>query len=593
MNYTLNTGSNNIPLNAPKKQNIWSSVAKLFPLLQGEQKNLTVAFSAIFMNSLLNLIAPIIIGYTIDHYVLTKNYHGVAVFSLILLGIYLLALVASYIQTKVMGGVGQRVLFNLRNSVFNKLQELPVAFFNQNKAGDLISRINNDTDKLNQFLSQALVQFIGNTFLIIGAGIFILSINLRLGMAGLVPAISLLILTLAISSYVKKVNLASLQSTGGMSGEISESINNFKVIVAFNRRDYFREKFQEANQKNYYASIQAGIVNTVFLTPLYGFIANVAQLIVLAYGIYLISIGAFTLGLLVSFISYMSKFYNPLREIASLWTQFQTALAALDRISEILALKTNLTVVPHDDNTDTQKSLLEFKDVYFGYPDGEEILHNVSFTLEQGKTYALVGPTGGGKTTTASLMARLYDPTKGTIFLSGQDIRTYEPYERTQKIGFILQEPFLFSGTLRDNILYGNDAYSKYSNEELLAVLHEADLDSLISRFEKSLDTPMQSGGEAISLGERQIIAFMRAVLRRPDILILDEATANIDTVTEEILDTILKKLPPHTTKVIIAHRLNTIENADEIFFVNSGEVIRAGSLQHAVDMLMHGKRDS
>jgi ATP-binding cassette subfamily B protein len=591
MNYTLNTGSNKAK--DSEKQSVWAAVKKLIPLMHGEKKNLIIAFSAIFSSSILNLASPILIGYAIDHYIQTKDYHGVLVMSLILLLIYTTGLVASYIQTKVMGGVGQRILFNLRNAVFNKLQELPVAFFNENKAGDLISRINNDTDKLNQFFSQALVQFIGNTFIIIGAAIFILSINLRLGASALVPAIGLLVFTLAISSYVKRVNLESLQSTGGMSAEISESINNFKVIVAFNRRDYFRDKFQESNNKNYAASVRAGIVNTIFLTPLYGFVANMAQLITLTYGIYLISIGDFTLGLLIGFLTYISRFYDPLRQIASLWSQFQVALAGLDRISEILALQNNLTIVPVM-HTETKKDpILEFKDVHFGYPNSEEILHNVSFSLEHGKTYALVGPTGGGKTTTASLMARLYDPTQGIVSLLGRDIRSFESSERAQKIGFILQEPFLFSGTVRDNILYGNEAHTKLSNDELVEVLKQADLDNLISRFEKGLETPVTGSGEAISLGQRQIIAFIRAVLRKPDILILDEATANIDTVTEEILESILKKLPKETARVIIAHRLNTIQNADEIFFVNSGQIIKAGSFDHAVEMLMHNKRGS
>jgi len=205
----------------------------------------------------------------------------------------------------------------------------------------------------------------------------------------------------------------------------------------------------------------------------------------------------------------------------------------------------------------------------------------------------LVGPTGGGKTTTASIIARLYDPTEGAVLLDGKDIRTYPTPERTRKIGFILQEPFLFTGTVRDNILYGNEQYQDYSNEQLSAVIHAANLETLLSRFDQGLETPIVSVGDGISLGQKQLIAFIRAVLRNPELLILDEATANIDTVTEKMLEEILRKLPDTTTRVIIAHRLNTIENADEIFFVNAGEITRAGSLDQAVDMLLKGKRVS
>jgi ATP-binding cassette subfamily B protein len=205
----------------------------------------------------------------------------------------------------------------------------------------------------------------------------------------------------------------------------------------------------------------------------------------------------------------------------------------------------------------------------------------------------MVGPTGGGKTTTASLMARLHDPAVGSVLLDGRDIRSYTPEERTAKIGFILQEPFLFTGTVRDNIVYGNSRYRDLSSEQLVEVLKANNLGELLVRFEQGLDTKVTSSGDSISLGQKQLIAFMRAVLRNPELLILDEATANIDTVTEQLLQDILNKLPSTTTRVIIAHRLNTIANADEIFFVNAGEIIPAGSMEHAVDMLLHGKRES
>jgi ATP-binding cassette subfamily B protein len=490
-----------------------------------------------------------------------------------------------------MGTVGQNVLFKLRNTVFNKLQSLPVAFFNQNKAGDLISRINNDTDKLNQFFSQSLVQFAGNIFLIIGAAIAILLLNVRLGIAALLPALGLLVFTLLTSSWVKNRNLKSLQTTGAMSAEIQESLNNFKVTIAFNRRDYFRQRFSEVNKDNFITSVKTGLAN-LLLTPVYDFASNIGGLVVLTYGIYLISNGNLTVGLLISFIAYVNRFYDPLRFMASLWTNMQVALAGWDRISEILSLDPDLAVISNEVSA-SNGSLLEFRNVIFRYPDGKEVLHNINFKLEKGKTYALVGPTGGGKSTTASLMARLYDPTEGEVFLNGRDIRSYEANERTKKIGFILQDPFLFTGTVRENILYGNDEFQNHSNDELGNLLKKMNLEKLLMRFNEGLETKISNGGEGISLGQKQLIAFMRAALRGPELLILDEATANIDTMTEQILEEILANLPEHTTQVVIAHRLNTIENADEIFFVNSGEIVEAGSMEHAVDMLMKGKRES
>lgn len=587
MNYNLNALTD-------KKEKIstYAALKSLLQLISHEKKNLFVATCIILLNSTLNLLGPLLVGYTIDRYVEHKDYHGVLVVSGILLTMYLMGLFTSYFQTKLMGSISQRMLFTLRNTIFSKLQSFPVAFFNANKAGDLISRINNDTDKINSFFSQSLMQFIGSIATMTGAGIFLLLIHFKLGAAALVPAIFILLFTRIVSPWVKKKNAVNLKSVGGMSAEIQESLNNFKVIIAFNRRDYFRKRFDEANQQNYTTAISAGLANNIFL-PVYSLFSGFAQLTVLAYGIYLISTGSFSIGLLVSYIAYATYFYNPLRQLASLWTSFQVAMAGWDRIAKILSLNTDLVTIDNIITEQPSDALIEFRNVHFSYDESKEILHNVSLKLQRGKTYAFVGPTGGGKTTTASLIARLYDATTGNILLGGKDIRSYKPQERSQKIGFILQEPFLFTGTVKDNILYGNDQYKNYTDEEMEKVIKESNLQSLLKIFENGLQTKVSSGGDNISLGQKQLIAFMRAVIRNPEVLILDEATANIDTMTEQLLEEILNKLPETTTRIIIAHRLNTIENADEIYFVNAGEVIRAGSFNDAVDKLLHNKRVS
>jgi ATP-binding cassette subfamily B protein len=589
MNYSLNKNK----AGTEPKNPMLAAVKKLWPLMRGEKRTLIAAFLAILVNAGFTLVGPLIAAHVIDTYVPAKDYGGVLFYAAVLFGMYVIALVASYLQTLLMGGVGQRVLFNLRNALFLKLQALPVAFFNQNKAGDLISRINNDTDKLNQFFSQSLMQFLGSVFTMLGSGIFLIALDPRLGLVALIPGLFIVVFTRATSGWVKRKNAVSMRALGDMSAEIQESLGNFKTIIAFNRRDYFRERFDMANEENYKTSIGAGIANTIF-TPAYGFAASIGQLIVLAYGIFLIAHGQCTIGLLIGFLIYVTNFYNPLRQLAALWANFQVALAGWDRISDILSLTSNLVIIPSGEVvSDAGENLLEFKGVSFRYDDGEDILRDANFILKKGKTYALVGPTGGGKTTTASLMARLYDPTAGTVFLNGRDIRSYDSPERAQKIGFILQEPFLFVGTVAENIVYGNEKYAKHSGEDLEDVIRKAHLGHLLARFDQGLNTKIGATGDSVSLGQKQLIAFIRAVLREPELLILDEATANIDTVTEQLLDDILKKLPQQTTRVIIAHRLNTIENADEIFFVNAGEIVRAGSMSHAVDMLMHGKRES
>jgi len=587
MNYNLNDSTEEI-----QSKPLWfSSVKSLVNHMVKEKRTLALAFTSMIVAALLNLAGPIIIGHTVDKYVLTGQFHGVLVFSAILFATYIVALVAGYLQTRLMGAVGQRMVFTLRNSVFSKLQELPYDFFNQNKAGDLISRINNDTEKINQFFSQSLMQFLRVILIMIGSGIFLLSLHIELGAATLAPAVFMWIFTKIFSPLVKKRNSKYLKSTGLLSSEIQESLNNFKVVVAFNRRDYFRKRFNEVNQQNYSSAIKAEISNNMFL-PVYTFFSNIGLLITLALGIYFISNGQFTMGLLISFIGYANSFYNPLRQMASVWASFQVALAAWERIRKMLNLESNLVQIECGETRESE-DLLSFREVTFAYPNGNEVLHNITFNLKKGKTYAFVGPTGGGKTTTASLISRLYDPTGGKVLLNGFDIRAYAPAERVKKIGFILQDPFLFSGTIRENILYGNEEYSHFTNEQLHEVFMESGLETLLQRFENGFDTKVNITGESISLGQKQLVAFMRAVLRKPELLILDEATANIDTLTEKLLDEILRKLPAQTTKVIIAHRLNTIANADVIYFVNDGMVTRAGSLADAMDLLMKGKMAS
>lgn len=580
-------------LTIKQKSKTVEAFRKMLVFMKGEKKQLMLAFTVMLVNSGLSLFTPFLIGYTIDHYIVTKNYNGLLTFCAILFCIYILSSVTEYFQTRVMGSIGQRMLYSLRNALFNKVQSLPVAFFNQNKAGDLISRINNDTQTVNQFFSQSLMQFVDSIFMMAVAAVFMLVLQPNLGGAGLLPGVMILIFVKLINPWVKNKNAVSMQKSGLLSGEIQESLSNFRTILAFNRRDFFRAKFEKANTENYKASLISGFANATY-APVFTLFSNIAQLIVLAYGIYLISIGSFTIGILISYLAYVQSFYRPLRQIATLWASFQTAMASWDRISVILSLESDMESVPAQPLQKSGSSaLLQFDDVSFRYPNGKQVLENINIELHKGKTYAFVGPTGGGKTTTASLIARLYDPNEGIIALDGIPLKDYDAETLSKKIGFILQEPFLFNGTLKDNIIYGNTEMKNISDESLLQLLKEEGFEKLIGKFENGLQTKILVEGESMSLGEKQIIAFIRAVLRRPELLILDEATANIDTVTEKQLQEILDRLPEETTKVIIAHRLNTIANADQIFFVNAKKIDNAGDIHHALQLLTEHKRES
>lgn len=563
-----------------KNVKLLSSIKEINKFLKNEKLKLFFSFVSILINSAVSIYVPIKIGQIVDQYIAKGDRDNLLNGVIELLIIYAISSAITYFQVFLMGKVGQNVLFKLRSTIFLKLQSLPLSFFNINRAGDLISRINNDTERLNQAFSEVLLRFIGNIFTIIGIGLFMIILNPELGLWTLSVTLVLLIITRILSPLIQKQNKKGLDKFGDLSAEVSESLNNFRVIVAFNRRKYFREAFKKVNDQNYKVSTLTSFLNAL-LSPIYDYAANIALLIVLVVGINLIISGEISIGLLITFVTYTATFYQPLKIMANLFSQIQGSLAAWNRVSEILRLKSDLNVEKRE-KMNGSTALLEFKNVNFNYDSETKVLDNVNFKLEEGKTYALVGPTGGGKSTTASLMARLYDPTSGDVFLYGNNLKTYTQEEISSSVGFILQEPILFSGTIADNLIYGNMKFKSLKSSNLEALLKEEGLESIVEKL-GDLNKEISQSANSISLGQKQLIAFVRAYLRKPKLLILDEATANIDTVTEALLQKVIEKLPKSTTKVIIAHRLNTIKEADEIFFIANGEIQKSKSYDQVI----------
>lgn len=562
---------------------------ELMGLISHQKKALFWTLIALLINTAMGLCAPILVAYIIDHAIAQGDFTALVRQALLLLGIYGVAFVANYQQVVRMGEVGQTVLFDLRNQVFRQLQALPLAFFQANKAGDLISRINNDTGHLSTLFSETLVRLVGSFVIMGGAAVLMVALHWQLGLLALAPALLLWGVTVCLSPWIRQKNAQSLKQTGILSSHIQESLDNFKVIVAFERRDYFRQRFFQTNRENYQAAQGAGVANQVF-SPLYGLMSQWAQLAVLMYGLYLLTQRQLSVGLLVAYFTYVSRFYDPLRQVAMLWSSFQLSLASWERIRELLAFENPMHIIPSpiDPALPVSAPVIAFEDVAFSYDkDLAPVLSAVNFSLEAGKTYAFVGPTGGGKSTTAGLMSRLYDPTAGSVRLQGRDLRSLSAQERADKIGFILQEPFLFEGSVAENLRYGQA--SGFVLEDKVAQLQLEEVMRALERLPEGLQTQT----EHLSLGQKQLVSFIRAVLKDPDLLILDEATANIDTATEALLEKALVHLPRHTTRVIIAHRLNTIENADVIFFVNEGRIQQAGDFSEALQLLLSQERQT
>jgi len=566
------------------KPSFEESIATIMPLFTGEAKNLIVIIITVLINIGTGVLTPYIITRAIDGPIANKDIQSLAIISLGLILLFIVSAIAAYGQARIMGYVSQRVLFRLRAKVFGSLQSLPIDFFNRNKAGDLISRINNDTNRINQFLSEGVLRFTSLFFSLIGIAAMMLYLNWQLASIVFALTATILIITRVTTPFIEQINKIGLENQGSLSSEVQEGLLNFNAIVAFQIQDYYKSSFNKISEAVYKTKIQTNILNDN-IAPLYTFVANLSQIILLAVGFNFILSGTITIGLLIGFLAYAQKFFEPLRILGSIVGNLQGALAAWTRVQEIISLQSNLAL--EEDKSGIKqiktKHILEFENVSFGY-DEKQVINNMSFVLEKGKTYALVGPTGGGKSTTASLMARLYDPQQGIIKLYNKDIRTYTEIDRTKTIGFILQEPFLFTGTIAENIKYGNPDLENKTNKELINILKENNLLDLIASFENGIKTNIVNNG--ISIGQKQIISFIRVILRQPELLILDEATANIDTVTEQNLQDIINQLPAATTKVIIAHRLNTIQKADKIFFISQGILTPAEDFQHAINLI-------
>lgn len=551
--------------------------------LKPERGVMALAVFTVLLNAGANVLAPYLLGRAVDEAIAAGDYGGLVMIIIWLVLSFVVAAVTGYANIVLMGRIGQRVLYRLRYTLFGKVQYLPIAFFNQNKSGDLISRITNDTNTVNTLFAETLVRLLSNMFTLVGIAVFMVALNVKLGLATISVALVLFVVMRFANAFLQRVNKRSLDMVGDFSADVQEHIENIKATIAYRRRDYFVKTLEEQNVSVFRSSRLAGIANSI-IAPLYNFAGNISMVVILLYGLVLLGEGEITIGLLVSYFAYAQKFFEPLRIIASLWASVQKAIAGWKRIVVLLGLSTDESSSENAVEPVSGAPVLEFDHVTFGYDPDTPVIHDMDFSVVAGETFAIVGPTGGGKSTTASLMMRLYEATSGEVRLMGRNINDYSAEEISSRVSFILQDPVLFTGTVGENIALGHpDFASDYDEKRLEQKLAAAGFDEIVSKFSEGLATEVNPESNSLSLGQQQLIAFMRAVLRQPDILILDEATANVDTITEQQLEDVLDHVRGTTAIIVIAHRLNTIRSADEIVFIQDGRAEKAESFDDAV----------
>ena len=536
------------------------------------------ALVLVIISALVQALGPALIARAIDVNITQKDIQGLTKTMLLLLGVYIVGLASQSGQVYLIGWIGQRFLAQLRVQIFDKVQSLPLAFFDQNKAGDLMSRLVNDIQTINQLLSQGISQVIGSVFSLVGIIIAMMILSLPLAAASFLVLPVMIWLTVFFARRSGVAFRKTRTVLGIVSSELEEELAGVRVAQAYNRTEANIQHFAEHNAANRDVNVQAVIITSAF-TPSIDMLSTLATVIVAAFGGWLVVSHQIQVGIVVAFFIYVQQFFRPIQIISNIYTQLQSALAGAERIFDLIDTPLQQKDSPEAQILPPIEGRVVFDNVNFSYaakPDPTNlVLRNINLIAEQGQTIALVGETGAGKSTMVNLIPRFYDVTSGEVLIDGFDTNDVTLASLRRQIGFVQQDTFLFSGTVADNIRYGRlDATDAEVEEAAKAVsVHD-----FILALPNGYKTKLGERGTGLSQGQRQLIAFARTVLADARILILDEATSNIDTYTESLIQDALKRLLKGRTSFIIAHRLSTVRNADLVLVVDKGQIVERGT---------------
>ena len=555
-------------------------IFRLWSYLQPHRKDILAGSVWVVLSSASSAVTPALTGLIINLATTTAANHGdsrvLAGPGALLVGASVFGWLAQRQQILVLGTSGQRAVFDLRAAVFSAISGLDVAYFDSVESGDLMSRLINDINQVDSFLSQGFRRLLGAVVGLIATLAAMLWVDWRLAMVTLAVVPAMLGVTKLFGLIARRAFRTRQEAIGDVSATLAEEIGGIKVAQAFNRTGVNRTVFSERNAVNRDASVNAAVVSSAF-SPVLGVISALATAMVAGVGGYLAASRLVSLGVVVAFFAYSRQFFNSISQMSSLYSDAQSALAGGERVFAVL--DTPSGVVDAADARSMPKALgrVEFRDARFAYGAGPEILHGINLVVEPGQTLAIVGQTGAGKTTLINLVPRFYDVTGGCVLVDGSDVRELTRRSLRANFGIVLQEPFLFSGTVADNIRYGRlDA----SEDDIRRAAQLAGADALIAALPQGFDTVVTERGSTLSTGQRQLIAFARAVVGDPAILILDEATSSIDTRTEMLIQAGLRNILSHRTSLIIAHRLSTVRDADSIAVLDAGNVIEQGTYE-------------
>ena len=535
---------------------------------------LTLVFVFVLAYILLGLLEPYLLGRAIDQFISTRQIDGLSRLALLLLIAYVFDNGFQAASSWLMARISQDALRRLRRDLFDHLQKLSIEFFDRHSAGELMSRLTNDIEAINQAVSQNVVSLIASVLSLIGIVIAMFILNPWLALAALLVVPIMLWFTQFVARYTRKGFRELQKELGEINGVMEESISGQRVVKAFRRSETAIEKFRVSNQKVYRAGVYANTY-ALMLMPLTWVLGNFFVIVLVGFGGYLALQGLVTVGMIATFISYAQNFIQPLRQLANMYNSIQAALAGAERVFEVIDTPAEVdnaadTVLP-----DPIQGDVRFSKVSFRYIPNQPVIRHMTLEAKAGQTIALVGPTGAGKTTIINLLTRFYEVNEGQITIDGFDIRDISKADLRRKLGIVLQDTFLFADTVMENIRYGR---LNATDQECIEAANLADADHFVRQLPQGYQTRLSERASNLSQGQRQLLSIARAILSKPSILILDEATSSVDTRTEARIQKALLRLMEGRTSFVIAHRLSTIRDADHVIVVRDGQIAEEGS---------------
>jgi ATP-binding cassette subfamily B multidrug efflux pump len=552
------------------------TVRRLWGYLRRQRIALFTTALLVVVTTGLTVLGPYLLGLAIDGYILSGDLPGLARICGLMLGVYALSSLITWLISYIMAGAAQRTVRDIRNDLFGKLQVLPLRFFDQRAHGDLMSRLTNDMENVNQVLADGLVQIISGVLGMVGVAAVMLGMNAPLALVSIAVTSSMTLLISQVLAPRLRGGFRQQQAAvGTLNALVEETITGQRVVKAYGREATVLAQFEAGNLALRSAAIRAQILGGV-IGPTMNVINNLSLAVLAGVGgwMALTSGGLVTVGTIASFITYQRQFSRPLSELATLYSALQSAVAGAERVFAVIDEQPE----PDAPAGQVQKQLrgeVTFHDVSFAYVPASPVLKHISLEAQLGQVVALIGPTGAGKTTIVNLLTRFYEIDSGSITIDGVDLRAIAKSDLRQQLGIVLQDTYLFSGTVMENIRYGR---LEATDAEVVSAATLANADQFIHRLPQGYATPLSERGSNVSQGQRQMLAIARAILADPRILILDEATSSVDTRTEQHIQEAMRRLMQGRTSFVIAHRLSTIRDADQILVIDGGEVIERGT---------------